>query len=479
MLHDTRATAPGQKEGGTTKSTETAIHDPLPGWLTSLQLTADGTSFATYVGPAAVADEARSIVTRLRSGHRQQGLRPPRAVLISGPAGVGKTHLARVIASELASASPPVPVYEVNASELTVERLEELRSATAAASSHIVLVLDEVESLAETASMGFMGMAAPSGAVLPALLTALDGLRTIENICWIFATSKPDRLDPAFVRPGRIDVTIELDLPAEAERADLIRLFRRHTPVADDWSDDSAAAIVGLCTPAAIRGFIRDAHGHVRSRSAESVTLADLDAAVHRDGKRRVEPIRNQEAKWRVALHEAGHALVGTVLGEVPTQVRLDQESGSTSYEDRYRARRQAGIPDSTVRNWIAASLAGAVAEHLVLGEGSLGSEADLARASDMARARLRSGCDPRFLVAPERSAFGALDSPKQTAVQEVLREEWDRAMAILRELQPGLVHLASELLAAGQLSGQTLIAALDRAQLDPAERTPDVEAAA
>ena len=98
-------------------------------------------------------------------------------------------------------------------------------------------------------------------------------------------------------------------------------------------------------------------------------------------------PAENEAALARIAVQEAAHALIAATLGEPPTRARLEQEPGITQFETRYRARNQAGIADHVVRNRIVTTLAGCAAEHLVFGEGSLGSETDLVKANELAKA--------------------------------------------------------------------------------------------
>lgn len=440
----------------------------LPEWLADRHLSLEALTFDDYVGADYAVDEARSLVRRLahRDAVTAVGVRPPRGMLVEGPAGVGKTHLARVIAAELASAGTPIDCYEVNAAELTVARLTELKAALEAHERQIVVVVDEADHLGGARMPAWASSAGPGRRdVVVALLSVLDGLRQAHNVFWIFATSAPENLDPALLRPGRVDLRVELDLPTEADRVALVRYFLRQVPVASHLHPEEIAAESGLTTPAALQSVIGDAYAIALDAGMSELGPEHLRAAMERAGRRSRDPEPDDEALHRIALHEAGHAIVSAVLGSPPSQIRLEQESGMTSYESRYRTRAQAGLSDSAVRDRIAGALAGAATEHLILGEGSLGSESDLAAASELARRRLRSGCDPRFLAQPQAgSPFAAAsdqDGREGVALEAFLQGEWSRTTELVARHRVAIEELATLLLERRRLAGEELRAGL------------------
>jgi ATP-dependent Zn protease len=370
------------------------------------------------------------------------------------------------MAAELAAGGDAIDCFEVNAAELTVERIQNLTSTLTSLDRQIVIVIDEADHLGGPPT-GRLAAAQEPGRreTLVALLSALDGLRPIDNVFWILATSAPAAIDPSLRRPGRIDLTIELDLPTDDDRAELIGYFLRGVIVEAGFDLGAAAAAIGLATPATIRSLLGDAYAFALDEGSAELGQRHLHHALDRSGRRARDPEADPAALRRIAIHEAGHALVATILGESPTQIRLQQESGMTSYEERYRKRLQAGVPDRAVLDRIATALAGTVAEHVLLGEGSLGSESDLVAASTLARQRLASACDPSRLARPGTdlppffagmSGGGDLD-----AIEPVLQAEWSRTKGIVEGAIAGIEYIAATLIAERHLSGDRLATVL------------------
>ncbi|XP_072440295.1 ATPase family gene 2 protein homolog A isoform X6 [Chiloscyllium punctatum] len=197
----------------------------------------------------------------------RMGIQPPKGILLYGPPGCSKTMIAKALANEsglnfLAVKGPELMSKYVGESERAVREI--FRKARAVAPS--VLFFDEIDSLAvERGSSAGAGNVADR--VLAQLLTEMDGIEQLHNVTILAATNRPDMIDKALMRPGRIDRIIYVPLPDAATRAEIFRLQFRTMPINDDISLDylvaksqkySGAEIVAICREAALLALQED-----------------------------------------------------------------------------------------------------------------------------------------------------------------------------------------------------------------------------
>jgi transitional endoplasmic reticulum ATPase len=159
---------------------------------------------------------------------------PPKGVLLYGPPGTGKTMLAKAVATEsqanfISVKGPEFLSKWVGESEKAVR--ETFRKARQAAPS--VVFLDEIDSIAPARSSGTADSHVTER-VISQILTELDGLESLNNVIVIAATNRPDIIDPALLRPGRFDRLIEIYLPDEKARLDILKIHAAKKPMADD-----------------------------------------------------------------------------------------------------------------------------------------------------------------------------------------------------------------------------------------------------
>uniref|UniRef100_A0A8C9UYI0 non-chaperonin molecular chaperone ATPase n=1 Tax=Scleropages formosus TaxID=113540 RepID=A0A8C9UYI0_SCLFO len=191
----------------------------------------------------------------------RMGIQPPKGVLLYGPPGCSKTMIAKALANEsglnfLAIKGPELLSKYVGESERAVR--EVFRKARAVAPS--IVFFDEIDALAveRGSSAGSSGVA---DRVLAQLLTEMDGIEQLQNVMILAATNRPDMIDKALMRPGRLDRIIYVPLPDAGTRREVFRLQFRGMPVAEDVSLDdlvlrtdkySGAEIGAVCREAAL-----------------------------------------------------------------------------------------------------------------------------------------------------------------------------------------------------------------------------------
>ncbi|MCD6163900.1 MAG: CDC48 family AAA ATPase [Candidatus Odinarchaeota archaeon] len=164
---------------------------------------------------------------------KRMGVDPPKGILLYGPPGTGKTLLAKAIATEseanfISVKGPELMSKWVGESEKAVREI--FRKARMV--SPAIVFFDEIDSLAPR--RGFTSETQVTERVVSQLLTELDGLEPLREIVVIAATSRPDMLDPALLRPGRFDRLIYVPPPDKKARLEILKIHTRKMPIADD-----------------------------------------------------------------------------------------------------------------------------------------------------------------------------------------------------------------------------------------------------
>jgi ribosome biogenesis ATPase len=203
---------------------------------------------------------------------KAMGLSAPAGVLLYGPPGCGKTLLAKAIANSSGSnfisiKGPELLNKFVGESERAVRQV----FARARSSAPCVVFFDELDSLCPR--RGSDGSNGVSERVVNQLLTEMDGLEERRNVFVVAATNRPDIIDPAMLRPGRLDKLLFVPLPLPQDRVDILRTVARKSPVAPDVDLDAIAAsprtegftgadLASLVKEAAVHALRRIAFGH-------------------------------------------------------------------------------------------------------------------------------------------------------------------------------------------------------------------------
>ena len=220
--------------------------------------------------------------------YQRTGAEAPRGILLWGPPGTGKTLLAKAVASQaranfITVNGPELLSKWVGAAEQAVRELfQKARQA-----SPCVVFVDEIDTLAP-ARGSFQGDSGVSDRVVGQLLTELDGLKGCANVLLIGATNRPEALDPALLRAGRLDLQLKIDLPDLPSRLSILQVHNSDRPLADDvhlaeWAvrteEWNGADLALLSNQAALQAIRRHrAQGHTDPNSI-AITAADFALA--------------------------------------------------------------------------------------------------------------------------------------------------------------------------------------------------------
>ena len=322
--------------------------------------------------------------------YRKLGAKIPRGILLMGPPGTGKTLLAKAVAGEAG-----VPFFSISGSEFIemfvgvgASRVRDMfESARKEAPS--IIFIDEIDSVGRARGTGLGGGHDEREQTLNQILGEMDGFDPHEAVVVLAATNRPDVLDAALLRPGRFDRKVTLDLPDKKARRAILDIHSADVPLANDVDLNRIAALTVGFSGADMENLINEAallSGRENRETVNMETLLNARDKVVLGSKR--ELIIGDEEKNLVAHHEAGHALVASLL---PTADPLDKvtiipRGRSLGATEQIPEEEHYNLRQSYVRDRIGVMLGGRVAEQLVFGEVSSGAEEDLKQATRLAR---------------------------------------------------------------------------------------------
>lgn len=349
-------------------------------------------TFADVAGVDEAKRELQEVVDFLRhpEKYRAIGARTPKGVLLVGPAGTGKTLLAKAVAGEAHA-----PFYSVAGSEFMemlvgvgAARVRDL-FATAKKSAPAIIFIDEVESIGRMRGMGFSGGHDEREQTLNQILVEMDGFSPNDNVMVMAATNRPDMLDPALTRPGRFDRNVALDLPDIEGRKAIIKIHMKGKPFAKEVDIERIARRTVGFSGADLANMLNEAAILAAREARKEIINVDLEEAAT---KVKLGPQRKRmqsvEERKMTAYHEGGHAIVAHFLPHVDPVHRISivARGGTGGHTlvppsiDRYTETKTRLIET------IATLMGGRAAEDLVFGEYTTGASSDLAIASRTAR---------------------------------------------------------------------------------------------
>lgn len=417
-----------------------------------------GVTFADVAGIDEAKAELIEIVSFLKDKTRyaRLGAHIPKGTLLVGPPGTGKTLVAKAIAGEAG-----VPFFSISGSEFVemfvgvgAARVHDLFEQARQAAPCIIFI-DELDALGKMRGIGAFGGNDEKEQTLNQLLAELDGFDPREGVVLLAATNRPEILDPALLRAGRIDRQILIDRPDRKGRQAILKVHLKKIVVDPDLDGERLADITTGFTGADLANLVNEAAIIATRRGAEAVAFDDFTLAVERivAGVERKSSVLRAEERQVVAYHEMGHALAASSLPAMDPVHKVSivpRAIGSLGYtlqrptEDRFLISRQM------LKDRIVVLMAGRAAEHLAYGQISTGAADDLIHATDIARQLItRFGMSTELgqpVLERQRATYlgehmqGAAekDYSEQTAreidlgIRDLLEEAYGRAKTLL-----------------------------------------------
>src|SRR5688572_29106504 len=352
------------------------------------------TTFADVAGVDEAAQELREIVEFLKTPRKYTSIggKIPKGVLLVGPPGTGKTLLARAVAGEA-----KVPFFSLSGSEFVemfvgvgAARVRDLFSQAEQKAPCIVFI-DELDALGKARVQSPIGSHEEREQTLNQLLAEMDGFDARKAIIIMAATNRPEVLDVALLRPGRFDRQVLVDKPDVKGREEVLKIHVRNVKLDPSVDLRKVAARTAGFAGADLANLVNEAALLAARRDGTAVEMNDFNEAIDRLvaglEKKRVMSTREREI---VAYHEAGHAIVASVLPNMDPVHKISivaRGFGALGYtmqlplEDRYLMQK------GDLLNQLAILLGGRSAEEIAVGEISTGAQNDLQRVTDVARA--------------------------------------------------------------------------------------------
>ena len=437
-------------------------------------------TFDDVAGIDEAKEELEEIVEFLRNPQKfsKLGGKIPTGALLVGPPGTGKTLLARAIAGEAG-----VPFFTISGSDFVemfvgvgASRVRDMFEQ-AKKNAPCIVFIDEIDAVGRNRGSGYGGGNDEREQTLNQLLVEMDGFEANEGVIILAATNRRDVLDPALLRPGRFDRTVNVPNPDIKGREKILHVHAKKTPLGPDVDLRLIARGTPGFSGADLANLVNEAALMAARIGRSVITMIDFENAKDKVmmGSERRSMVLTQEQKEKTAYHEAGHAVVGLALPQ------CDPVYKATIIPRGGALGMVVSLPEIDRLNWhkseceekLAMTMAGKAAEIIKYGSDNVsnGPAGDIQQASGLARAMvLRWGMSDKvgnidYTEAHEgyqgnTAGFSVSANTKELIEDEVkkfIQQGYDTAFKILTKKKKEWERLAAGLLEYETLTGEEI----------------------
>jgi len=425
--------------------------------------------FSDVGGLKEAKQELEEIVDFLKNPkkYRDVGARTPKGALLIGPAGTGKTLLARAVAGEA-----NVPFFSMAGSEFMemlvgvgASRVRDLFD-TAKKSAPSIIFIDEIDAIGRMCGHGSMGGHDEREQTLNQILVEMDGFQINDTVIVLAATNRADLLDPALVRPGRFDRRVTLDLPDLEERKFILSIHAKNKPFAKDVNWDRVAKRTVGFSGADLENLLNEAAITIARENHKEITSNDIEQAAL---KVKLGPekkkLQSEYERSMTAYHEAGHAIIAHFLPHTDPVHRISIVSRGMALgftmtppeTDKYQQTKEE------LEERISVMLGGRAAEQLIFNKLTGGVSSDLEQVTRIARAMVMdygmSALAPiNYGPMYDYSDYGratmepyspseAMKQKVDAQVDSIVDAQWKVSLALLKKHKKALDGVAKKLL--------------------------------
>ena len=447
-----------------------------------------GVTFKDVAGQDEAKESLQEVVDFLHNPgkYTSVGAKLPKGALLVGPPGTGKTLLAKAVAGEA-----KVPFFSLSGSAFVemyvgvgASRVRDLFKQ-AQQMAPCIIFIDEIDAIGKSRD-NQMGGNDEREQTLNQLLAEMDGFESNKGLVLLAATNRPEILDPALLRPGRFDRRIIVEKPDLKGRVEVLKVHSKDVKMDETVNLEEIALATSGAVGSDLANMINEAAINAVKHGRNAVCQSDLFEAVEvvLVGKEKKDRIMSQEERRIVSYHEVGHALVSALQKDAePVQkiTIVPRTMGALGYVMQTPEEEKFLNTKAELEAMLVTALAGRAAEELVFDTVTTGASNDIEQATKIARAMVtRYGMTDEFdMVAMETvnnqylGGDTSLMCSPETAkridekVVQIVREQHEKAIHILKENETKLHEIAAYLLDKETITGEEFMEIFEKQSAD------------